>query len=91
MTYRLGVDVGTTFTAAAVANGAAPSMLGLGNRALQVPSVLYLAAEGDFLAMLDGRAFAADRRPRAPAGGRNSVLTGDLDGRTASLGRAYRD
>jgi molecular chaperone DnaK len=49
MTYRLGVDVGTTFTAAAVANGAAPSMLGLGNRALQVPSVLYLAAEGDFL------------------------------------------
>jgi molecular chaperone DnaK len=49
MTYRLGVDVGTTFTAAAVANGAAPSMLGLGNRALQVPSVLFLVAEGDFL------------------------------------------
>jgi molecular chaperone DnaK len=49
MTYRLGVDVGTTFTAAAVANGAAPSMLGLGNRALQAPSVLFLPAEGDFL------------------------------------------
>jgi molecular chaperone DnaK len=49
MTYRLGVDVGTTFTAAAVANGAAPSMLGLGNRALQVPSVLFLTTESDFL------------------------------------------
>src|SRR4051794_33624326 len=47
MTYRLGVDLGTTFTAAAVANGGAPSMLGLGNRALQVPSVLYIPAEGD--------------------------------------------
>jgi molecular chaperone DnaK len=49
MTYRLGVDLGTTFTAAAVANGGQPTMLGLGNRALQVPSVLYLASEGDLV------------------------------------------
>ncbi len=49
MAYRLGVDIGTTFTAAAVANGAAPSMLGLGNRALQIPSVLFLTDESDFL------------------------------------------
>ncbi len=49
MTYRLGVDVGTTFTAAAVANGFGPSMLGLGNRALQVPSVLFLTDAGEFL------------------------------------------
>jgi molecular chaperone DnaK len=63
MTYRLGVDVGTTFTAAAVANGAAPSMLALGNRALQVPSVLYLAAEGDFLV-----GEAAERRGMAEPG-----------------------
>ena len=49
MTYRLGVDLGTTFTAAAVANGGHPTMLGLGNRALQVPSVLYLASGGDLV------------------------------------------
>ncbi|HST85563.1 MAG TPA: Hsp70 family protein [Kineosporiaceae bacterium] len=49
MTYRLGVDLGTTFTAAAVANGGKPSMLGLGNRALQVPSVLYLPPGGDLV------------------------------------------
>ena len=47
MSYRLGVDLGTTFTAAAVANGGPPSMLGLGNRALQVPSVLYLPSDGE--------------------------------------------
>lgn len=45
MTYLLGVDLGTTFTAAAVANGMPPSMVGLGNRSLQVPSVLFLADE----------------------------------------------
>ena len=49
MPYRLGVDLGTTFTAAAVANGAAPAMVGLGNRALQVPSVLFLQPDGGFL------------------------------------------
>jgi molecular chaperone DnaK len=46
MSYVLGVDLGTTFTAAAVANGAAPTMVGLGNRALQIPSVLFLADNG---------------------------------------------
>lgn len=45
MSYALGVDLGTTFTAAATANGAGPSMIGLGNRALQVPSVLFLDAD----------------------------------------------
>jgi molecular chaperone DnaK len=49
MSYRLGADLGTTFTAAAVANGAGPTMLGLGNRALQVPSVLYLPADGGLI------------------------------------------
>jgi YVTN family beta-propeller protein len=47
--YRLGVDLGTTFTAAAVGNGRAPTMLGLGNRALQIPSVLFLRDDGAFL------------------------------------------
>jgi Tol biopolymer transport system component/actin-like ATPase involved in cell morphogenesis len=50
MSYRLGVDLGTTFTAAAVTNGMPPTMVGLGNRALQIPSVLFLTAEGDLLA-----------------------------------------
>ncbi|MEO6792162.1 MAG: Hsp70 family protein [Ornithinibacter sp.] len=49
MGYQLGVDLGTTFTAAAVANGQPPTMLGLGNRALQVPSVLFLQSDGNFL------------------------------------------
>ena len=49
MGYRLGVDLGTTFTAAAVDDGSGPVMLGLGNRALQVPSVLFLKEDGTFL------------------------------------------
>jgi molecular chaperone DnaK len=57
MSYRLGVDLGTTFTAAAVANGMPPTMVGLGNRALQIPSVLFLA---DDSSMLVGE--AAERR-----------------------------
>ena len=46
MSYLLGVDLGTTFTAAAMADGAEPTMVGLGNRALQIPSVLFLDADG---------------------------------------------
>ena len=50
MPYRLGVDLGTTFTAAAVADGSTePTVIGLGNRALQIPSVLFLKADGEFL------------------------------------------
>jgi actin-like ATPase involved in cell morphogenesis len=49
MGYRLGVDLGTTFTAAAVDDGTSPAMLGLGNRALTVPSVVFLSPDGTFL------------------------------------------
>ncbi len=42
MGYGLGVDLGTTFTAAATFDEGAATMVGLGNRALQIPSVLYL-------------------------------------------------
>ena len=49
MGYRLGVDLGTTFTAAAVDDGTGATMLGLGNRALTVPSVVFLSADGTFL------------------------------------------
>ena len=46
MAYSLGVDLGTTFTAAAMSDGSEPAMVGLGNRALQIPSVLFLAEDG---------------------------------------------
>jgi len=49
MGYRLGVDLGTTFTAAAVDDGSGPRIVGLGNRALTVPSVLFLEHDGTFL------------------------------------------
>src|SRR5882757_7033227 len=52
MGYLLGVDLGTTFTAAATLDLGSrnpPSMLGLGNRAEQIPSVLFLQENGEFL------------------------------------------
>lgn len=53
MTYRLGVDLGTTFTAAATvgttAGGPPPTMVGLGNRSLQIPSVLFLTEQQEIL------------------------------------------
>jgi molecular chaperone DnaK len=49
MGYRLGVDIGTTYTAAAIYRNGTSEMLGLGNRAMQIPSVLYLRPEGGFL------------------------------------------
>jgi molecular chaperone DnaK len=48
--YRLGVDLGTTYTAAAVVeDGQQPHLLGLGNRAMQIPSALYLQPDGTVL------------------------------------------
>ena len=50
MSYRLGVDLGTTFTAAAsITDGDPPTMVGLGNRSLQIPSVLFIQADGSTL------------------------------------------
>ena len=48
--YRLGVDLGTTYTAAATCvEDGTPSMLGLGDRTLQAPSLLYLQPDGSAL------------------------------------------
>ena len=45
--YSLGVDLGTTFTAAAtVDETGVPTMVGLGNRAMQIPSVVHLGPDG---------------------------------------------
>jgi len=49
MTYVLGIDLGTTYTAAATLDAGVPTMLGLGNRAMQVPSVVYLQPDGILL------------------------------------------
>jgi actin-like ATPase involved in cell morphogenesis len=49
MGYQLGVDLGTTYTAAAIRRDGVVSVLGLGNRAMQVPSVVCLQPDGSFL------------------------------------------
>ncbi|MGI5126462.1 Hsp70 family protein [Pseudonocardia sp. CA-107938] len=51
MSYRLGIDVGTTYTAAAVSRSAGqgwsePESVTLGTRGATVPSVLYIADDG---------------------------------------------
>ena len=60
MSYLLGIDVGTTRTAAAISRTAAPGtpeMITLGDRSVDVPSVVLLSEEGT---MLVGE--AAERR-----------------------------
>ncbi len=49
MSYHLGVDLGTTFTAAAVSRGDSPEIVSLGDRSTVVPSVLYMKDDGAFL------------------------------------------
>jgi actin-like ATPase involved in cell morphogenesis len=49
MNYRLGIDLGTVYTAAAVLEQDEPRMVGLGARAAEVPSVLFLAPDGSVL------------------------------------------
>ena len=55
MPYVLGVDIGTSFTAAAIARigdgggGPAPQTLALGQRGGAVPSVIYLGEDGHVL------------------------------------------
>ena len=55
MSYRLGIDLGTTYTAAAVTrpttDGRRPTaeIVNLGDRATQIPSVLHLSPDGTVL------------------------------------------
>jgi actin-like ATPase involved in cell morphogenesis len=55
MSYRLGIDLGTTYTAAAVTrpgtDGRRPTaeIVNLGDRAAQIPSVLHLSPDGTVL------------------------------------------
>ncbi|HEX6336703.1 MAG TPA: Hsp70 family protein [Jiangellaceae bacterium] len=47
--YQLGIDLGTTYTAAAVAREGRVGVVGLGNRAASIPSVIYLRHDGTVL------------------------------------------
>ncbi|HEV7762826.1 MAG TPA: Hsp70 family protein [Acidimicrobiales bacterium] len=49
MGYHLGVDLGTTYTAAALARGDRAEPATLGTRSVSIPSVIYLGASGDEL------------------------------------------
>jgi len=49
MSYALGIDLGTTYTAAAVARNGRAEVAALGYRATSVPSVVLLTADGRFL------------------------------------------
>src|ERR1700748_2533192 len=48
MGYALGVDLGTTFTAAAVGDGRHAEIVPLGGRSPQAPSVIYQTPDGSF-------------------------------------------
>jgi molecular chaperone DnaK len=49
MTYALGIDLGTTYTAAAVARNGRAEVAALGYRATSVPTVVLLTSDGRFL------------------------------------------
>ena len=49
MGYRLGVDLGTTYCAAAVNRNGHAEIVTLGNRASSVPSVAYVREDGEIL------------------------------------------
>ena len=49
MSFQLGVDLGTTFTAAAVARGGRVEVASLGWRTAAVPSVVWVGADGTVL------------------------------------------
>jgi len=49
MGYRLGIDLGTTYTAAAVVDGGRASIVPLGNRAPVVPTVVFLREDDTIL------------------------------------------
>ena len=49
MSYELGVDLGTTYTAAAVHRGDRTSIVELGNRAASIPSVIFLREDETIL------------------------------------------
>ena len=66
MGYHLGVDLGTTYTAAALARGQRAEAATLGTRSVSIPSVVYLGAGSGGEEMLIGEA-AVRRAAAEPA------------------------
>jgi actin-like ATPase involved in cell morphogenesis len=66
MTYALGIDLGTTYTAAAVARDGRAEVAALGYRATSVPTVVFLADDGRFL-VGDAAERRASQEPRRVA------------------------
>src|SRR3954469_1047725 len=63
MAYRLGIDIGTTYTAAAILENGQVSIVALGDRAPVVPTVVFLRDDAEILT-----GDPANRRPAtAPA------------------------
>jgi actin-like ATPase involved in cell morphogenesis len=65
MTYHLGIDLGTTYTAAAVARGGRAEAATLGTHSVAIPSVVYLA--GDDLVVGEPAARRAVTEPQRVA------------------------
>ncbi len=49
MTYALGVDLGTTYSAAAIMRGERLEIFQLGRQSATIPSVVVLRADGEVL------------------------------------------
>ncbi|WP_448616955.1 Hsp70 family protein [Modestobacter sp. URMC 112] len=49
MAYRLGIDLGTTYTAAAVEEGGRAEVVQLGDHAPQIPSAVFVREDGELL------------------------------------------
>src|SRR3954452_14784996 len=49
MAYRLGIDIGTTYTAAAIVENGQVSIIALGDRAAAVPTVVFLREDDEIL------------------------------------------
>ena len=62
MGYSLGVDLGTTFTAAAISDQTQAEMITLGDRSVVAPSVVFVREDGE---VITGEA-AGRRAPSAP-------------------------
>ncbi len=49
MPYQLGIDLGTTYTAAAVARDGRTEIVNLGNRSASIPSLVFVRDDGEML------------------------------------------
>ena len=63
MSYSLGIDLGTTYTAAAIARRGRAEVVTLGYRATSVPTVAVLTEEGTFLVGDPAERRGASRSP----------------------------